>query len=181
MDDVGARLRKVRAMHGLSQRKLAAKSGISNATISVVEHGKANISLGVLKQLLDAIPMSVSEFFTLDLSTSEQVFFRSDELVEVGTGVISYRQVGIHLKDSNIQMILERYPPGADTGHYKLTHESEEAGIIIEGFIEATVGDHTRILRAGDAYKFNSRIPHRFRNIGKKDCVLVSACSPPSF
>ena len=181
MDDIGARLRGIREMHGLSQRQLAKLSGVSNATISQVEHDKANISLGLLKQLLDAIPMSVNEFFTLELSTLDQVFYSSDELVEVGTGDISYRQIGTHLQNHKLQMIIERYPPGSDTGSFMFKHDAEEAGIIIEGFVEFTVGDKRKILRAGDAYLFDSRIPHRLRNIGKKDCVIVSACTPPSF
>jgi transcriptional regulator with XRE-family HTH domain len=181
MDDVGDRLRKVRQMHGLSQRKLANLSGISNATISQVEHGKTNVSLGALKQILEAIPMSVGEFFTMDLSSSEKVFYSQDELVEVGTGPISYRQVGANLENHKLQMIVERYPAGADTGRSMLKHEAEEAGVILEGFVEFTVGDQSRILRPGDAYLFDSRIPHRVRNTGNKDCVFISACTPPNF
>jgi transcriptional regulator with XRE-family HTH domain len=181
MDDVGDRLRKVREMHGLSQRKLAKLSGISNATISQVEHGKSNISLGVLKQILEAIPMSISEFFTLEFSSIDKVFYTSDELVETGTGDISYRQVGTNLSKHKLQMLIERYPAGADTGRSMFKHEGEEAGIIMEGIVEFTVGDKTKILRPGDAYLFDSRLPHRVRNVGKKDCVFISACTPPSF
>jgi mannose-6-phosphate isomerase-like protein (cupin superfamily) len=36
-------------------------------------------------------------------------------------------------------------------------------------------------LRAGDAYLFDSRRPHSFRNLGDTDLVIVSACTPPSF
>ncbi len=181
MEEVGRRLRQVRELHGLSQRKLARLSGVSNATISQLENGHSNISLGVLKKLLDAIPMPVNEFFTMELASTGKVFYRADELVEVGAGPISYLQVGANLQDSRLQVLLERYPPGADTGRSMFKHEGEEAGIVIEGFIEFTVGEKTEILRAGDGYKFDSRIPHRLRNTGKQDCVLVSACSPPSF
>lgn len=181
MDDVGDRLRKVREMHGYSQRKLAKLSGISNATISQVEHGKSNISLGVLKQILEAIPMSINEFFTLEFSSVDKVFFTSDELVETGTGDISYRQIGANLSDHKIQMLIERYPAGADTGRSMFKHEGEEAGMILEGFVEFTVGDKTKILRPGDSYLFDSRLPHRVRNVGKKECVIISACTPPSF
>ena len=42
-------------------------------------------------------------------------------------------------------------------------------------------GEQVQVLSAGDAYRFNSRIPHRFRNVGNEDCIIVSACTPPSF
>jgi mannose-6-phosphate isomerase-like protein (cupin superfamily) len=46
--------------------------------------------------------------------------------------------------------------------------------------LEVTVGDQTRVLRSGDAYQFDSRVPHRFHNPGREPCVLVSACTPPT-
>jgi quercetin dioxygenase-like cupin family protein len=62
-----------------------------------------------------------------------------------------------------------------------LRHEGEEGGVVVRGEIELTVGDATRVLRAGDAYAFKSGIPHRFRNLGREACEIVSACTPPSF
>jgi mannose-6-phosphate isomerase-like protein (cupin superfamily) len=62
-----------------------------------------------------------------------------------------------------------------------LTHDAEEGGIIIRGRLEVTVGDQVRVLGPGDAYYFDSRTPHRFRNIGDEECEVVSANSPPSF
>ena len=62
-----------------------------------------------------------------------------------------------------------------------LRHDSEEGGIVLRGRIEVTVGEERRVLEAGDAYYFQSRIPHRFRNVGDEPCEIVSACTPPSF
>ena len=181
MDDIGERLPKVRDLHGLSQRRLARASGISNATISMIEHGKANPSMGVLKKLLDAVPMSVAEFFTMDVSSPARIFYKAADLTDIRNGNIIYRQVGADLGAKKLQFMIERYPPGADTGREPLRHDAEEAGMILEGHIEATVGDRVQILGPGDAYQFDSQLPHRFRNTGKVDCVLISACTPPSF
>jgi mannose-6-phosphate isomerase-like protein (cupin superfamily) len=38
-----------------------------------------------------------------------------------------------------------------------------------------------KILGPGDAYYFESRLPHRFRNVGSVPCEIVSANSPPTF
>ena len=78
-------------------------------------------------------------------------------------------------------MLYEHYPPGADTGPDLYSHEAEEAGIVIDGQIEITVGSETRLLNTGDAYLFNSRLAHRFRNPGDTPCTIVSACTPPTF
>ncbi|MCG7521960.1 cupin domain-containing protein [Ruegeria sp. Ofav3-42] len=53
--------------------------------------------------------------------------------------------------------------------------------MVISGGIEISVGEERKILGPGDAYLFDSRRPHRFRQIGPKSCVIVSACTPPTF
>jgi len=182
MEDIGIRLKKVRKSYGLSQRQLAKSSGVSNAMICLIERGKSNPSLGLLKKLLDVISISVSEFFSLELEEEyDKVFYEKNELNEIGNGLISYLQLGNNAQKINLQLMFECYQPGADTGQSMLHHEAEEGGIVINGQLEVTVGDKTQILGPGDAYLFNSRTPHRFRNIGKEECRLVTACTPPSF
>ncbi len=180
-EDIGIRLRRVRADNGLSQRALARRSGVSNAMISLIENGRSNPSIGMLRQILDGIPMSMAEFFALEIEDRARVFFTSDELPEIGSKSISYRQVGTELRERSLQMLHERYAPGADTGQTMLRHEAEEAGLVVSGHLEVTVGDETRVLGPGDAYLFDSRTPHRFRNPGRVECVVVSACTPPTF
>ena len=47
--DLGARLRALREMHGLSQRELAKRAGVSNAIISLIEQNRNSPSVGSLK------------------------------------------------------------------------------------------------------------------------------------
>ncbi len=181
MEDVGIRLKKVRELHDLSQRQLAKRCGVSNAMICLIEKGKSRPSLGLLKNILEAFPISIADFFSLELAQPARAFYRSANLTEIGSGLISYRQVGAGAAETKLQMLMERYAPGSDTGRTMIRHDAEEGGIIISGQLEVTVGEETQILGPGDAYLFNSRIPHRFRNVGKEPCTLVSACTPPSF
>jgi len=183
--DVGARLKQIRERHGLSQRQLAQLAGVTNGTISLIEQNRTSPSVSSLRKVLGGIPMTLAEFFSDTLPPAEQIFFKGEELVEIADriptadkGRVSLRQVG-DLRGRALQVLRERYEPGADTGRHLLQHESEEGGIVVEGEIELTVGDQTRILGPGDAYLFDSRIPHRFRNVGKTVCTLISACTPP--
>jgi len=73
----------------------------------------------------------------------------------------------------------QRYEPGADTGATMFQHEAHEGGIVMCGELELTVGHRVGRLKAGDAYLFNSRTPHRYRNIGQDACEIVAACTPP--
>ncbi len=179
--DIGIRLRQVRMANGLSQRALAKNTGISNATISLIESNKLNPSVAVLKRILDGIPMHLSAFFANDPDESAPVVYRSGDLVEIAGGKISYRQVGHQLAGRSIQILHEHYQPGADTGKLALKHSGEEGGVVIRGRLEVTVGGDRHVLGPGDAYYFDSSRPHHFRNVGTECCEVVSACSPPSF
>jgi transcriptional regulator with XRE-family HTH domain len=179
--DIGRRLRAVRGRHGLSQRQLARQSGVANATISQVEAGKLNPTVGMLKKILDGVPMPLSEFFADEQQPADRIFFRATELTEIADGGVSYRQVGAPLAGRAIQLLKERYQPGSGTGRHALSHEGEECGIVLAGRLEVTVGDQVAVLNPGDAYYFRSSQPHRFRNPGSEPCELITACTPPSF
>lgn len=174
---LGQRLKAIREATNLSQRELAKRANVSNATISLIEQNRTNPSVGLLKRILDGIPISLSEFFGEIEVAQPSYFFTAAELVEIGTDGISYRQVGHDLKGRSLQILHEHYAPGADTGEALLTHESQEGGVIIKGTLEVTVGDQTQTLGPGDTYYFDSRLPHRFRNISDVECEVVSACT----
>ena len=179
--DLGARLRYVRTFHGLSQRTLSKRTGVSNSTISLIESNEVNPSVGALKRILDGIPIGLAEFFAVEPERSRKAFYQAEDLVEIGKGAISYRQVGESLFGRSLQILKERYEPGADTGRIPLVHEGEEGGIVLSGRLEVTVDEERRILGPGDAYYFESRRPHRFRCVGPVACEVISACTPPSF
>jgi len=179
--DIGSRLRHLRIAHKLSQRELAKRTGVPNSTISLIESNASNPSVGALKRILDGIPIGLAEFFAFEPERPKKAFYAAEELVEIGKGAISYRQVGENLFGRTLQMLKECYQPGADTGKIPLVHEGEEGGIVLSGRLEVTVDDERRILGPGDAYYFESRRPHRFRCVGPVPCEVISACTPPTF
>jgi transcriptional regulator with XRE-family HTH domain len=179
--DVGTHLKAVRQMYGLSQRELAKRAGVTNGLISLIEQNRVSPSVSSLKKVLDGIPMALADFFTLDLGGQPQVFFPRQDLADIGTGTVELRLVGSRLPSRSMSILHERYAPNADTGDEMLTHPGEEGGVIVTGKIELTVGGESRILGPGDAYYFKSSLPHRFRNLGREVCEIVSASSPPSF
>ena len=179
--DVGARLRAIRQMYGLSQRELARRAGVTNGLISLVEMNRVSPSVSSLKKLLDGIPMSMAEFFTGDLNQRTPVFYEAGDLVEIGNEEVSLRLVAAQRASRQMNLLHERYAPGAQTGEDMLEHRGEECGVVISGKIEVTVGGSTRVLGPGEAYYFNSNLPHRFRNPGREPCEVVSCSTPPTF
>lgn len=178
--EIGKQLRAVRTAFGLSQRELAKRAGVTNGMISLIEQNRVSPSVGSLQKILSAFPMTMAEFFTRDMEGQETVVFRAGELPDVGTGDISYRLVAASRRDRKMSILWETYEPTTDTGEDLLTHSGEEGGVVVEGELEVTVAGKTWVLGPGDAYYFDSRLPHRFRNTGKVAARIVSANTPPT-
>ncbi|MGL4291166.1 MAG: cupin domain-containing protein [Phreatobacter sp.] len=186
--DVGARLRELRAAAGLSQRELATRAGVPHGLIATVEQNKSSPSVASLRKILDGLAVNFVEFFSAEPPQQDKVFFAQDELIDLTSiipgamkskkGRITFKQVG-DARGHNLQILHEIYEPGADTGKTMLAHASREGGVVISGLLEITVGQSVRVLKAGEAYLFDSQTPHRFRNVGSEPCEVVSACTPP--
>lgn len=189
--DVGARLREIREAHGLSQRELAERARAPHGQISMIERNHSSPSVASLRKILSGIPMTMAEFFESEPSPrrAARVFFTPSELIDLtsrlshragsgAAGGLSFLQVG-DARAHGLQILHEVYEPGADTGASMLEHDASEGGIVVSGEIELTVGAESRVLKAGDAFLFNSNRPHRFRNLSDRPAVLISACTPP--
>jgi mannose-6-phosphate isomerase-like protein (cupin superfamily) len=124
--------------------------------------------------------MSLAEFFSLDLSAAPQAFFGVDELEELGNADVSQRLVAAQRAGRQLTVLHERYAEGAASGDGLQAHRGEEGGVVVRGRIELTVGGATRVLGPGEAYYFSSQLPHRFRNVGREPCEIISASTPPT-
>ncbi|MCC6517274.1 MAG: helix-turn-helix domain-containing protein, partial [Tabrizicola sp.] len=137
--NVGDRLRQMRQAASLSQRQLAEASGVPHGQISMIETNRSSPSVASLRKILGGLSVTMSEFFEPDATVSQSVFFKLHELRDLTTrlystlddprGRITLQQVG-DAKAHNLQILHERYEPGADTGAQMLEHVSHEGGIV---------------------------------------------------
>ena len=130
--DVGVRLKSARNASGITQRELAKRAGVTNGLISMIERNRSSPSVASLKRILDAVPMTFSDFFSEEYAGVEKVFYKASELREInparvfridtdGARLVSLRQVGdasLHA----LQLLHESYEPGADTGVELYSH-----------------------------------------------------------
>jgi quercetin dioxygenase-like cupin family protein len=57
-------------------------------------------------------------------------------------------------------------------------HPHEQLGIMLEGQLELTLGEETRLLNPGDAYTIPPNLPHSARTLDQP-CVVLDIFSPP--
>ncbi|MFC0709530.1 cupin domain-containing protein [Azorhizophilus paspali] len=181
--DVGVRLQSIRKLKGLSQRELAKRAGVTNSTISMIEKNSVSPSISSLKKVLGGIPMSLMEFFSLDLEVeaSAPVIYRAAEQAKLSHGLLNMRLIGKDHPDRALTFLSVTYLPGADSGEALLLRDGEEAGILVEGRLELQVGEQHYTLESGDSYYLVAGQPHRFRNPFETPAQLISAATPAHF
>jgi transcriptional regulator with XRE-family HTH domain len=176
---VGARLRTVRETAGLSQRELAKRADVTNATISLIEQERHAPSLASLHRILNAIPISMAEFFALPASQENVLFYDHDDLAVVTRGAADLRVLGGERRDKKLQLFIERYAPGASTGDEMIVHNGETAAVVVQGAVELEVNGKQRRIESGGGFQLIGNQPYRLRNAGRTVAIVVCACTPP--
>ncbi|TCO61107.1 helix-turn-helix domain-containing protein [Actinocrispum wychmicini] len=197
---VGARIRHERKARKLTLRELAAQCGISVSFLSQLERDLARPSVGTLHNLAEAFGLSMADLLAdgdpgssgwgraagrLEQSARYAEVVRADR-----RKTIIYPGSGIHNElltpdlGRALQMMWVVIPVGQDTGPEPLSHEGEECGLVIQGRVGVWVGpageEEYYELGPGDAIYQLSKHPHRSRNIGDVDVLIVTAITPPS-
>ncbi len=62
-EKIGKRIKELRNKMGISQEELAFRSSIHRTYIASVEVGKRNLTVTVLEKIVNALEISLSEFF----------------------------------------------------------------------------------------------------------------------
>lgn len=186
---LGVKIRENRKARGLTLTEMAEQCGISPSFLSQIERDKANPSVATLKTIAKVFGVSLGTFFEEIDSGGDQPqpaetlakVVRADQrklMIYPGSGIRN-ELLSPDLQRA-IQLMWIVMPPGTDTGDF-LIHEGEECGIVLQGTVEIWVGDEHYVLNAGDAIYHPSSVPHRSRNIGEDDVIMVGAITPPSF
>jgi transcriptional regulator with XRE-family HTH domain len=182
MSRIGSKLHELRRRRNLAIRDLAARSGVSHSTISLIERDRISPSVDTLGAILDALGSTLTAFFS-DLQSPDSVspFYLANEGVEIGNpAAISYKVIGMNYPNRQLLLLRETYAIDADTGE-AFSHAAHEAGVVLRGAVEVTVGNQRQVLGIGDGYYFDSRLPHRFRNVSGERSEILSAVCPPTY
>jgi mannose-6-phosphate isomerase-like protein (cupin superfamily) len=75
---------------------------------------------------------------------------------------------------------LFRVAPAAESGD-SYTHEGEEFLYILRGEFAITLNSEEYRLKRGDSFYFESATPHRWKNPGRTETLLLWVNTPPTF
>jgi len=184
-DDLPRRLRAAREERGISVRELARRLDVSPSGISQIETGRARPSVSTLYALVTELNMSLDELFDRVVEPRDParrsgttvpppLVRRADrKILDLGTGVHWERLTATN--DPEVDFLEVRYEPGGDsspTGSL-MRHAGREYGLVLSGQLSVAVGFETYDLGVGDSISFESTVPHRLTNPGRKPATAV--------
>ncbi len=182
---LGIRLKLARQTRGLTLKALSEAANCSESLLSKIENGKASPSLPMLHRLVQVLETNIGWMFE-ELDGEEGIVFRAGarplialDPLRRGEGISLERVIPYspgHLLQCNIHHIEK---DGASAG--PIQHAGEEVGYILAGEVELTVGEKHFQLTEGDAFVFNSDLPHSYRNTGNKRASIFWVNTPPTF
>ncbi|WP_271896995.1 cupin domain-containing protein [Candidatus Phyllobacterium onerii] len=182
---LGIRLKLARQTRGLTLKALSEAANCSESLLSKIENGKASPSLPMLHRLVQVLETNIGWMFE-ESDGEEGIVFRAGarplialDPLRRGEGISLERIIPYspgHLLQCNIHHIEK---DGASAG--PIQHAGEEVGYILAGEVELTVGEKHFQLTEGDAFVFNSDLPHSYRNTGNKRASIFWVNTPPTF
>ncbi len=185
---LGEDLRSLRKAQGLTLSGLANESGRSISFLSKIERGLARPSVTALQEIAEALGVPVGWFLETDgpAPANERPYIvraaRRRKLTYSGISGTDYMGFEDHLLsaglDRQLALGISTYEPGGSTGDDLYTHKGEEAGLVLCGEIELTLGDEVFVLQSGDSFSFSADIPHRYSNHGNTKAQIVWANTP---
>jgi transcriptional regulator with XRE-family HTH domain len=187
--DLGNEIRQLRKVRGVTLQQLAMATGKSVGYLSQVERNLTKPSVAALQDISEALAVHIGWFFPEDNAGSPQE--REHIVRKANRRRLTYSELsgteylGLHdhLLSANLNgelaLGISRYQPGASTGDDSYAHDGEEAGLVIAGQLQLTIGERVHLLEAGDSFSFKSRLQHRYANPSDREDTLVVWANTP--
>lgn len=175
--EIGVKIRDLRLKNQLTQEELADRCDLTKGYISQLENDANSPSISTLKDILDSLGTSLSDFFA---DEQEAVVFSKDDMFEKESDGCTIKWLVPTSQKNAMEPILMTLGSGKSSG-VDLPHEGEEFGLVLSGEIKLTVGKSDFTCKAGDTFYFRSGKSHAIVNEGAEPCKLLWISCPPNF
>lgn len=171
---IGAQLRLRRTQRGLSGAELARQAGISKATLSGLEAGRANPTVETLDALAIALHIPLTDLLTHD-GDSDTVLLRGTSMPNTGPARELLRRIG---GGHSVELWRLRLPPNTRFDGVPHSPLSTEYLLVTAGPVTAGPTDDPATLHAGDLLVFAGNQPHHYRSATDPAEITMLITSP---
>ncbi|TDD50962.1 helix-turn-helix domain-containing protein [Saccharopolyspora elongata] len=154
LDAVGPRLRALRRLRGSTLAELAAKTGISESTLSRLESGRRRANLELLLPLAHAYDVPLDDLVGAPRTGDPRIHLQPIHRHGMTFIPLTRRPGGVHAYK---MLIPSRAEPAEPTPQ---THSGYEWLYVLNGRLRLVVGERDLILPPGEAAEFDTTLPH---------------------
>ena len=186
---IAARVRELRAAHGLSLDTLAGKSGVSRSMISLIERGESSPTAVVLEKLAAGLDVTLASLFDAPAAAARAAsgpVARCADQPQWQDPASGYRRRNVSPPGvpQPMQIVEVHFPPH---GHVAFENGDRDMRVhqqvwVLEGAIDITLGEERHRLREGDCLAMQLDRPTMFHNPTRKTVryAVVIASEIPS-
>jgi transcriptional regulator with XRE-family HTH domain/KaiC/GvpD/RAD55 family RecA-like ATPase len=176
--DLGTRIKELRLMRGISQKRLAEGIGVTPSSISQVEKNQIFPSLPALFRIAESLSVEVATLFKGYGETAARYVYSPANRSPAALEKIGPEEATAELLlpaevESRVKVLLVRIAPGKKLGGHFLAHKGEEIGYLLSGQLEMTVNNRRHEVKAGDTLHLAREIPGQWRNPGEEEAELL--------
>ncbi|MGW5642017.1 helix-turn-helix domain-containing protein [Saccharopolyspora sp. NPDC003752] len=154
LDAVGPRLRALRRQRGSTLADLAARTGISESTLSRLESGHRRANLELLLPLARAYDVPLDDLVGAPRTGDPRIHLHPIHRHGMTFIPLTRRPGGVHAYK---MLIPSRAEPAAPTPQ---THSGYEWLYVLNGRLRLVLGERDLILPPGEAAEFDTTLPH---------------------
>ncbi|MBI5521694.1 MAG: cupin domain-containing protein [Desulfarculus sp.] len=177
---VGKRVRALREEKGLSLADLAQRTGLSETALGEIEDEAASPPLGTLIKLGKALGMKLGTLiasgedrpYTVVRAAERPAMSRFASQKGTAYGY-SYEALAPQKKNRSMEPFLVTLNK-ADDQVEPSSHDGEEFIFVLDGRMEALVGDAREFLEPGDSIYYDSTEPHLLRPVGDEPARILA-------
>ncbi|HEX2534665.1 MAG TPA: XRE family transcriptional regulator [Chitinophagaceae bacterium] len=178
VNQICSRLRSLRKERQMTLQDLAGRAGVSKGLVSQIENGRTLPSLPVLTQLIHALQLDFSQFFSgISAKPTSYLLCKKNGgepfEKEATPGFYYQRLFTTRAGTHQIDFVQLTVVPGAHRTPVRT--DAWEFKYLLEGAIRYGIGEERLQLEAGDALYFDGRQLHHLENNGTGKAVLLIA------
>ncbi|HWR83206.1 MAG TPA: cupin domain-containing protein [Candidatus Deferrimicrobium sp.] len=175
--EIGKKIRALRLGSELTQEELANRARLTKGFISQLENDQTSISVDSLVDILEALGVSLSEFFS-DAAEAQVVFSPSQRVAVEGKGARKFELLVPGSTNNLMDPIVIELQPG-ESLEAQSPHSGEQFGYVLRGTLTLTVDKKVMKVPRRHCFYFKSDRPHRIANKSSGQATLLWVTSPP--
>lgn len=185
-NEVGAKIKNLRELRGVSLEELSQRCGMSSEQINKIEDGQVTTSLTPLLKIARGLGVRLGTFLDDSTLTGPVVTRCCAEGVEAVRFAgscdrqgLAFHALAANKRDRSMEpFLIDVHLPENDC--YELSsHEGEEFIYVLQGELEIVYGRETFHLSAGESIYYDSIVPHHVHAAGDKDAKILAVVYTP--